>query len=264
MKDPVRLLESLDDELALQVLASAKSDAPSDESRAALFAALGVATLPLVPEAPTPTLSAIAQAPTSAWWVPLAKWAAVVGVGIGAVVFVMRWGTPKPYVAQSRLVVNPLAKPMPEAVPVAASPIVPVTVEATVVEEEVKALPHPVAVKRNEVPMAKSPPVVANEKGSDEPKTSNAAALREELDLLEQADRASQGGRPDEALERMKTYDKKFKSGALAVEAKVIAVESLSKKGDKKAAEQALRQLKAMGPSLQHVERAERALSGGK
>lgn len=219
MSDPRRLLEEEDGkDLGRALLRSARADRPGPRARQRTLKALGVGGAIVGASATVSSASAAA----SASGLSLLKWIAG-GVVSGLLV-----------VGGASTLQQPASPPPPPVAAAAAR----VAARATVVAQAAQASPLTPPTPQGEgaeppappAPGAAPPVAHAARSGAAKP---SASALAEEVQLLDRARAALEGGDAASAIEALERRDQRFGGGALGPEARVIRIEALLARGDR-------------------------------
>jgi len=206
MKDPQRLLDEGATGFETQLLRSGRKDGPSDHNRRAIAAALGVGGI-----FGASTVATGASASARTWLAMTTANAVKVAAGVVA-------GAAAIYAGVE--VLDAPAPPPPPAVVVRTAPVKAPAPRAA------EPAPAPVEEKASE-PAAKTVvvPAPAPERAAD--------TLSLELQALDQARRALNGGDAALALTRIDDYTRRFPKRTLGAEATVLRIEALTKSGNK-------------------------------
>jgi outer membrane protein assembly factor BamD (BamD/ComL family) len=84
--------------------------------------------------------------------------------------------------------------------------------------------------------------------------------LREEIRLIDRARAAMRGGAPEQALDELKIYARRFPRGSLSQEAFVLKLEALKMAGQRERAESMARRYLAQHPDSAYSPRLERII----
>jgi hypothetical protein len=253
MTDPDRLIEA--DDVGADLLASARSDGPSNRARARAAAMLGVGVgIAAATAGGTASASAGAGAGASA--------AAKVG-GAGLLTKIIG-GT---------LIVAAVGGGTAVAVRESSQPSVPIAIATTAVAPQVAAAPAPSAAEPaivvNEEPAPAAEPVVeANALPSapvaKAPPKSNAAsppppaqesALTRELHSLDAAKARLEAHDANGAIAALDRHDREFPNGSLRAESAMMRIEALLARGDEAGAKARAKDLLAKDPNGPHAKR---------
>ncbi len=258
MTDPVRLIESLDDDGRL-LLQAGRAGAPRGAKERSLAAATAVIAASTLGGG-----SAAAGTATAAAALGSGKWLAIVGLAslgaLGGTVAVQEMRRPHPASttatapAGTRLPGPAQRTVMREAVPApAAAAPVQVTTEATTSVAALSQLSQPTVVPakaltprvegprgqpqtsgatQGSLPAPATAPLATTEQGA-----SSALSFSAELRSLDEARAAIAAKEPARALGILDGYTARFPRGAMAPEAAVLRIEALANAGDHAAAE---------------------------
>ncbi len=239
MRDPDRLLESSESEVARLLLRAGRERAPKGAKRRALAAATGViaaSTLSAGNAAGAAGAAVTGKATATATTLLSLKWIVVVSVAsVGMVAGTVAVGSAR--TARSASAPSGIAAPARPYVPSARAALSPATPVA----------PPPVAT----TDPASAPPVVATVAAPPSPAPALAgrattpsgkatvatgSTSAAELVLLDQARSAIDAGDPARGLALLDTYASRFPHGVMAPEASVLRIEALVNAGNPSAA----------------------------
>ena len=261
MSEPRRLVDEGSSELELELLQSARFDAPSPQARRRAMVALGVggavgasATIAGTTAAAGATATATAAgasatAATGAGLLVL-KW-----VGIGAIAGLVTAGgidqamqarQPRPAAAAVTRTAEPgtRAESTGGALGASGKPAAPAS------EPTLDDAPAP----RDEPGPRDAKPAPAA-KATSAPSAPAAPPLADEVAALDRAREALAGGDAAAALRQLEQHDRRFSSGALGPEAMVLRIEATSARGDAAAAARLGREFLAANPQSPHAAR---------
>jgi hypothetical protein len=243
MRDPVRLIESLDDDKGRLLLRAGRQGPP----RGAKERSFAAATVVFAASAVGGGSAAAAGTATAAVAVGSGKWLAVVGLAslgaLGGTAIVQQVQHSRASSATATATASPSARP-PMASPRVAPPAVPTAPAATAPAEV--AAPEPDVSQR-----AIAPPETPSPKPTDgrasrsaapsvaaaAPTVSSSLSFSAELQSLDEARAAVAAKEPARALAILDGYHARFPRGAMAPEATVLRIEALTSAGDHAAAE---------------------------
>jgi hypothetical protein len=232
MSDPVRLIESLDDEAGRLLLEAGRAGAPSGAKERALAAATAVIAASTLGGGSAAAGPAVAKAAS----LLSVKWLAVVGLaGVGtvagtAVVHEMRTAPARahpPAAATAAASVQPHASVSPVTTPSEglSTPWVTQSSEPTTTTAAAAA-----------PPVAPSPAAAPPMAGTIQTVPSSFPA---ELETLDEARAAIASSQPARALSILDRYVARFPRGSMGPEASVLRIEALVAAGDRAAAQRA-------------------------
>lgn len=246
MTDPKRLIDS--EELGADLLASARTDGPSNRARARAAAALGVgvgiAAMTAGGTAAAGTSATAGAGATAAKVGGASLLAKIIGgtilvaaVGGGTAVAVRESSAPTVPTAVVATSSAPAPAPMP-------MPKIPVVVE------ESRSGP---VVEANELPTAP----LATTKPAPRPSAtaSHEGSLTRELGSLDAARALLGRGDASGALAALDRHDREFAHGSLRAESAMLRVEALLAKGDEAGAKARAKDLLARDPNGPHAKR---------
>jgi hypothetical protein len=257
MTDPVRLIESLDEEGRL-LLQAGRAGAPRGAKERSLAAATAVIAASTLGGGSAAAGTATAAAFGSGKWLAIVGLASLGALGGTVAVQEMRrspaMSTTAPAPASTRLPAPAVRPVLPQAIPApAATRSVQVTTEATTTEAALSQVSQPSVAPtkapnpkverpreqlqasgqaRASVPAPATPPLAATE-----PAASSALSFSAELRSLDEARAAVAAKEPARALGILDGYTARFPRGAMAPEAAVLRIEALANAGDHAAAE---------------------------
>ncbi|MBI3184904.1 MAG: hypothetical protein HYZ28_22420 [Myxococcales bacterium] len=240
MSEPTRLLDSGSD-LERSLLRSALSDAPSEASRQAAAAALGIGAPG--PGTPSPSGAAVTKAGISAF----AKWAVVAALGGvmagGAFHFALLRADPAPEATAPA--VHPSAPSRVEqSAPVTAPPITRTQPPSAIPAPEVRAPRAPPSQpprppepeRRHQAPLEQ--PIAGEAPAAGAPAAApDTSTLAEEIALLDSVRVALARKDAEAASASLAEYAARFPSGVLAPEAEALKIEVELEGGRRVAAE---------------------------
>lgn len=211
--------EELSDNLAREVLASARRDRPATAARERALAA-GLGALGPVPPAARGESSGTDAPGTGAAKVGVLKWiAAAAGAAIvaGAIV------TLRPSAEHAEV---PAATPPVQSTDTPTS----ASTESTPTSASTESTSAPGAIEES-APSAAPPPLPNAPRKAAPAPAAPGDALGEEIALVDAARGALNAGDPAKALARLDAYDRDHENGSLKLEASVLRVEALARSG---------------------------------
>jgi len=232
MSEPTRFRDGGGGELERLVVDSVRDEAPSSRTRRRVEAAIGLGA---AISTTTATTSALGASVKTGATLALGKWIAIAAVtaaaGAGAAAYI-EGGVPGLHRAQpasSAVRVQPAAPPV-ATVAHAAPSIVPPAPVAPSAEPDVPVIP--VTTPSTPPPSAVAPA----------PSATPALTLGEQLQLLDEAHAALNGGDTTHALALLDRYDRDARKPALAPEVMALRVEIYARRGDRTSAARLARQ----------------------
>ena len=248
MTDPTRLIDA--DDAGADLLASARSDGPSNRARARAAAMLGVG-VGIAAATAGGTASASAGAGAGAGAGAAAK---VGGAGLltkiigGALIVAAVGGGTAVAVRQSS---SPATVPVPVATNAAPSAVTPATTVASPKANVVTEEPASPIVEANALPSAP----VAKTAPKPAPSAAQESALTRELRSLDSAKARLEAHDANGALAALDRHDREFANGSLRAESAMLRIEALLARGDDASAKARAKDLLAKDPNGPHAKR---------
>lgn len=233
MKDPPRLLSSLDSTDLEKELLSSWDEQPPRDARAKTLAMLGVAGATTIAGAATAAGASIAPKAATAGWLVLAKWTAVAVVAIGATAAGIGIATRHHDELVAPIVATATATMR------APDPIV--TPTATV-ESTSKTIEIPVETTHHTPQITHTAPPAAS-------------TLAEQVAALDRARAALEAHDGAKARKLALAYEAEYPGGAFTQEAELVRIEALAQDGSRAEAERAGKRFLAAYPKSPHAPR---------
>ncbi len=243
MSDPKRLVES--EALGADLLREALTDAPSDAARHRVAVALGVASAAATAIATTTTAAA-----ASTWGVSTSALVLLKALGLGVAGGAIAFGA-----------VELAGKAFDEAPSVVATNVPTFPTRAPVGPPEA---PTPAHYFPN-LPQAVDSVMLATSAAVKAPSTPKATpfpstSLEDEIKAMDRARTAFSLGDANGAIAALDAYDRVFSGGAFVLEAEVLRIEALAKRGDRATAALRAHAFLAAHPGAPHSRRVQSIL----
>jgi TolA-binding protein len=231
MKDPTRILSSVDSTDLEKELISSWDERPSRDAHAKTLAMLGVAGATTFAGAATAGASMAPKA-AAAGWLAMAKWTAVAVIAVGATAAGIGIATRHHEDATPATMVTATTAEKTPALPV---------VTATATAEATATIELPTETARHATQTHVAQPA--------------ASTLSEQVAALDRARAALDARDGAKARKLVDAYEAEYPGGAFTQEAEVVRIEALSRDGNRAEAERAGKRFLAAYPKSPHAPR---------
>lgn len=240
MNGPVRLFESCTNDEARELLHAGMAERPRAAALQKTALALGVGATVAVSSTATASAASLAAAPSAL--LVAAKW-----VGVGTLLGVA--------LAGGANALSSLAAPSAKASATAAARVLPaaaVSSTAPAMTRQVEVAVAPSAATEKSPATPPKPPATGGPVQSEPRPPTTDASLAEEVMRIDAVRRALATGDTTNALRFLDEYAQKPRTGTLDLEAQLLRIDALERRGDHQAARELARQYLARHPADPH------------